>query len=225
MPIHRRPLLVLVSLLPVALLSGCKEGQKPGAQAPQGAAAPAAPAKPGFTPQTYEGVTFQYPSAWSSAPSQDGKGQTVTAPETDTEWPASITISVVPESGSLDLQKAIDEAVVTLPNRRDRFTLREKTVAPHPGGFQYGRVEYTSESGTTALTQWEILIPTSGGKKVVVHANSATEDWTKYQPVFGEIVQSIRLPKSGGSAGDAARRGVQARRLNAERRRTAQDGC
>ena len=201
MPTRLPPLLLLAFSLALAPLTGCKEGQeKPGGAAAggnaSGAAAPA-PAKPGFAAQTYEGVSFQYPSGWSSAPSEDGKGQMVTAPDADEQWPPSVFLGMVEDPGTKDLQKAVDEAVVTL-HRRDRFALREKTVAAHPGGFQYGKVEYTSERGTIALTQWEILIPMSGGKRLTVHANAATEDWAKYQPVFKDIVESIRLPKAGG---------------------------
>jgi hypothetical protein len=195
MPTHRPPLLVPALTLAMALLCGCKEGQeKPGGQA--GGPAPAA-AKPGFTPQTYEGVTFQYPSGWSSAPSDEGKGQMVAAPDADEAWPPSVSLRVFENLETQDLQKAVDDAAVTL-QRKDRFTLKEKTVAAHPGGFRYGRVEYTSERGTISLTQWEILIPMSGGKRLVVHANAGTEDWPKYRPVFAEIVDSIRLPASGG---------------------------
>jgi hypothetical protein len=199
MPTHRPPLIVLAFTLFLATCTGCKEGQK-GGQAPQGtatAAAAPAPAKPGFTPQTYEGVTFQYPNGWSSAPSEEGKGQMVAAPDADGEWPPAVSLRVFENLATPDLQKAVDDAAVTL-QRKDRFTLKEKTVTSHPGGFKYGRVEYSSERGTISLTQWEILIPMSGGKRLVVHANSATDDWPKYQPVFAEIVDSIRLPKSGG---------------------------
>ena len=197
MSTHRPPLLALALSLALGLLTGCKEGQeKTGGPAPatnaSGAAAP--PVKQGFTSQTYEGVTFQYPSAWSSAPSQDGKGQMVSAPDADEEWPPSVFVGIFDDPGTKDLQKAVDEATVTL-HRKDRFQLREKSVPTHPGGFQYGKVEYTSERGTTSLTQWEIFIPMSGGKRLVVHANAATEDWPKYKSVFGEIIDSIRLPK------------------------------
>ncbi len=195
---HRPPLLVLAFTLVLATFAGCKEGQKPGGQAPPGGASAAAPApaKPGFTPQTYEGVTFQYPSGWSSAPSEEGKGQMVAAPDADGEWPPSVSFTMV-NLATPDLQKAVDDAAVTL-QRKDRFTLKDKTVGSHPGGFPYGRVEYTSERGAISLTQWEILIPMSGGKRLVVHANATTEDWAKHQPVLAEIVDSIRLPKSGG---------------------------
>ena len=200
MPTHRPPLFALALPLLLVLISGCKEGQtKSDGQTPPanggGADPGAAAAKPGFKAETFGGVSFQYPAGWTSAPSEEGKGQMVTAPEPDAEWPASIALSVVDDPGSKDLQKAVDEAVVTLPNRRDKFLLKEKKVVQHPGGFQYGRVEYTSERGTVSLTQWEILSPMAGGKRLVVHANAASEDWPKYQPVFAEIVDSIRLPR------------------------------
>ena len=198
MATHEPPLLVLAFTLALALFTGCKEGQKPGGEAASGSAtstpAAAAPAKPGFTPQTYDGVTFQYPSGWSSAPSEEGKGQMVAAPDADGEWPPSVSFTVFDNLATPDLQKAVDDAAVTL-QRKDRFVLKEKTVASHPGGFKYGRVEYTSERGAISLTQWEILVPMSGGKRLVVHANATTEDWAKYQPVLAEIVDSIRLPK------------------------------
>ena len=196
MPTHRPPLLALALLLFLTLFSGCKEGEtKTGGQTPggSGAAPGAAPAKPGFTAETFSGVSFQFPSGWKSAPSEDGKGQMVTAPEPDTEWPASISITVTDKPVPTDLQKAIDEAAVTL-HRRDKFVLKEKKVVQHPGGFPYGRVEYTSEIGTASVTQWEILAPMAGGKRLVVHANAASDDWPKYQPVFAEIVDTIRLP-------------------------------
>jgi hypothetical protein len=117
----------------------------------------------------------------------------VAAPDADGEWPPFVSFRVFENLPTPDLQRAVDDATVTL-QRKDRFTLKEKTVGPHPGGFPHGRVEYTSERGTISLTQWEILIPISGNKRLVVHANATTEDWPKYRPVFAEIVDSIRLP-------------------------------
>src|SRR5215208_2638026 len=119
-----------------------------------------------------------------------GRGQLVSAPDAGEEWPPSVFVGMFDDPGTKDLQKAVDEATVTL-YRKDRFALREKAVPTHPGGFQYGKVEYTSERGTTSLTQWEIFIPMAGGKRLVVHANAATEDWAKYKPVFSAVVDSI----------------------------------
>lgn len=196
MPTHRTPLLLALTLaLGLALGAGCKEGQEKPATAQ-----PPAPAslKSGFTQQTYEGVTFHYPSDWSSAPSGEGGGQLITAPGPESDWSPSFHVQVVKDPGSQDLQKVVDEAVMTLRERRDRFVPKEQKVLTHPGGFPYGRVEYTSERGIVGMTQWELFAPMPGGRRLLVHASARTEDWPKYQPVFEEMVNSIRLPPSGG---------------------------
>jgi hypothetical protein len=192
---HSRLLIALTLPLLLAPLTGCKEAQEK-----QPTARPPAPAalKSGFTQQAYEGVTFHYPSDWSSAPSGEGGGQLVTAPGAESDWSPSFHVQVVKDPGSQDLQKVVDEAVMTLRERRDRFVPREQKVLTHPGGFSYGRVEYTSERGIVGMTQWELFAPVPGGKRLLVHASAKTEDWPKYQPAFEEMVNSIRLPPSGG---------------------------
>src|SRR5688500_13556932 len=163
MPTHRMHLLLALTLpLALALGAGCKEGQEKQAAAPQPAPATA---KSGFTQQTYEGVTFHYPGDWSSAPSGEGGGQLVTAPGPESDWSPSFHVLVVKDPGSQDLQKVVDEAVMTLRERRDRFVPKEQKVLTHPGGFSYGRVEYTSERGIVGMTQWELFAPVPGGRR------------------------------------------------------------
>ena len=197
MPTHPPLPHALALPLALALLTGCKEGQEKAAPAQAQQAGPAT-VKSGYTRQEYEGVTFHYPSDWSSAPSGEAGGQLVTAPGPESDWSPSVHVQVVKDPGSQDLQKVVDEAVMTLRERRDQFVPREQKVLTHPGGFPYGRVEYTSERGIVGMTQWELFAPIPGGRRLLVHASARTEDWPKYQPVFEEIVNSIRLPRSGG---------------------------
>lgn len=198
MPTHRtatglvarfRTVILAAALAGAGAGVGCKGEAKPPATAPAAA---------GTTTAAFEGVTFSHPAGWKVSATQDGKGLTVTAPD-DAGWEPNVFFEFQPNADD----KAVDELTASyielLAARKTDFRVRTRSTEDHPGGFKYGRIEYTNSSEGSPgvpLTQWAIVVPVAGKqRRLQVQAAAATAAWDKYRPAFEQIVDSIRLPK------------------------------
>lgn len=178
----------LVSLLSAGT-GGCKGEEKSGP-----ATAPAA----AVSRATFEGVTFDHPVGWKVSALPDGRGLNVTGPE-DAGWEPNVFLEVQPNPDGKALDELITSNLELLGARKQDFQVRQQSQADHPGGFRYGRVEYTNSSEgspSVPLTQWSVIVPLPGKpRRLQVQTAAATAAWDKYRPQFEQVVASIRLPK------------------------------
>lgn len=189
----------LALLCALLVVSGCK---KQSAASPGGSTTPASAEVP-MSSGSYGGVTFQYPSDWKlQKRSENGvEGIEVTAPTDDGDWRPYVFFEIVDAPGSYDLAELLDQAGNALQARKVGFHLNDSRVVNHPNGYRLGRLDYnaTAEQAGTALTWQQLLIPLPGQKKrLIVSASAAKDTWSKYQPIFEKIEDSIQLPKAGG---------------------------
>jgi hypothetical protein len=178
----------------ICLVVGCDRKDKSGAAAPPGQTAGAAE---GTTSRTYKGVTFAYPKDWVVEESTDPVGLYVRPPARDEPWQTNLFLEVRPDPVDRPLAVALDDAATNVSTSKVDFQLKSKSVLTHPAGFQYGRLEYTNTSSGVPLTQWELIVPMDKGNRLYLQASSAMETWSKYEPDFQKVIDSIRLAKAG----------------------------
>ena len=196
MPIRHRSFagtaLLLTCSFALVGASGCKDAPSTGpATAPAAAAAALASGE-------LSGVTFQYPSGWKMTKTPDGKGVNVSGP-IDGDWEPNVYFEIQPVQGDPALDEQLVANAEFLATRKgEDYRFRNRSEFDHPNGFKYGRIEYTNPSEGDAripLQQWSILIPLKKGTRVQIQAAAATDVWSKHQPTFEKIVDSIKLPK------------------------------
>jgi len=157
-----------------------------------------ATAAPAAATQTfnYNGVTFEYPGDWKAEKAPEEDGVDLRPPVDNTTWQPGVYIDTRPSTDA-DLATAMDAAVTDLTGGKTGFHLVGKKVLTSPARVKYARIEYTSLSPEQLdpLTQWHVIIPLGGGKDLTIRANALTATWPKYESAFGNIVDSIRLPK------------------------------
>ena len=206
----RLPPLPILSLALLALLAGCnKEGDQSGKPADANAAAkpatgttkptsvPSAPAPAaGMASENYKGVTFQYPKDWAAKKIEgEEEGLEVTSPAIEGDWQASVLLRVLNGVEGQSLAEAVDQTAQSAIVRKVATGEVRVKLLTHPAGFPYGQIDYARSVQDIPLTQRELLIPMSGVQQLVVKASSSTGAWSKNEPVFNKIVESIRLPK------------------------------
>ncbi len=187
-----RPLVcAVVAALLAGVAPGCKD--KPAA-AP--ATAPAAVAT--MATADLNGVTFQYPADWKVTKTPDGKGINVSGP-TDGDWEPNVFFEIQPVQADMSLDQQLVASAELLGARMTDYRFRSREELDHPAGFKYGRIEYTNTSDEgdvkVPLQKWSILIPLSKTTRVQVQAAAASAVWSKHQPTFEKIVESVRVPK------------------------------
>ena len=187
-------LLALLLCLLVVLSAGCDRKDRSGAAVPSGQTSAAAE---GMTSRTYKAVSFAYPKDWAVEESADPVGLSVRPPAKDEPWQTNLFIEVRPDAADRALALALDDAATNAALNKPDFKLKSRDVQTRPGGFQYGRLEYTNTNSGVPLTQWELIVPMDNGNRLYLQASSATETWPKYEPEFQKVIDSIRLPKTG----------------------------
>lgn len=187
---------VTIAYLMLVIAAGCSSRRITSEQTSP-AAAPTAVPEAATTRHSLDGVSFAAPSDWSSERLTPDDGLLLTAPALEDQWPANVFFE---ERADLNkrrrsLEQVVDDLIPNLRARKARFELKEKRVLTHPDGFQYGRVSYTAESEETALGEWEVVIPLGESRHLFVLMSAAQNEWTAYEPVFAEIIDSIKLPQ------------------------------
>ncbi|QOV91873.1 hypothetical protein [Humisphaera borealis] len=191
---HRSPAgtaLLLACSFALAGVSGCKD--KPAAGP---ATAPAAAAS--MATAELNGVSFQYPADWKITKTPDGSGVNVTAAR-DGDWEPNVFLRIQSTQGEKAIDEELAENAALLAASKDDYKLRNSGVVDHPAGFKYTRIEYNNSvsvsEGNVPVQQWSILIPLKKGSRLQVQVAADATVWSKHQPTFEKIVDSIKLPK------------------------------
>lgn len=195
-PTSRRLVLSAACAASLIAVVGCKDE-------PKTPAAPAAVSSTAPADKTYAhaGLTFACPADWKVEPAPDGKAVSVVAPAADGGWEPGVRFEVVDDPPPAELSDLLDANIDFLRGRKQDFILKgPKREMDHPGGFRYGRVEYTNTddiSGrNTPLTQLSVLAPLPDKRRrLQVQAAAASSTWEKYVPTFDKIVDSVRVVK------------------------------
>lgn len=184
-----------------AALAGCSGPARPsGTRDVPTADAPA--------PQQFAGVAFVAPPGWSSERLEGGL--LLLAPEIEAGWQANLFLELREDEEARSLEEGMADLVPNLEARKQHFQEISRRIERQPGGLRFGRIKYTCANQGTALTEWEVIIPLEGRKRLFVLASSASARWSRYQPAFQQFIESLRT----GSAGpDAAAGGGRSRLL------------
>lgn len=184
-----RLLVLAAPALSLALIAGCKKETASSGGGPSPTPAQASTASSTMVRETYKGVSFDRPKDWKAEPSADADGLVVRAPDAD------LIVRVRPDPEGQDVAVALDEAATDLSNRKADFKLKGKRVEDHPNGFKYGRIDYTNTNEGVPFTQWEVIVPVDKNTRAFVQAVAATDAWDKVEPVFDQVLGSIKVEK------------------------------
>ena len=142
--------------------------------------------------QRFGDLQLAYPASWEVETLHDMNGLLLVDPQIENDWQASVLFELLRDEEGRSLEVAMADLCAAQQEEHAGFFLRRQELREHLPGHPYGLIEFDSLTDGMALTQWLILLPTSGRERLFVTAASERSLWEKYEPVFDAVMSSIR---------------------------------
>ena len=177
-------------------IAGCKKEETGGTNPATPAATVAGTPAGATAKETYKGVTFDRPAGWKVTKSTDPEGIQVEPPDEQDQDQAFAFLEFNTNAAEQSLPALMEQSASDLYGSKANFSLKSKDILPHPGGFDYGKIVFTSTApGGVPLTQARLIVPVGKEGKLFVLTSATTGTIDKYQPVFEKLAGSIRVEK------------------------------
>lgn len=138
-------------------------------------------------------IQFEPPGGWSTE--RIAGGVLILAPTIEAGWQANIFLELRRAPQDRSLEAALADNIAGLREAKSQFREIRRSVEETGAGLQYAIVEYTSKNEDTSLTEWEMIVPLSGQKRLFILASSASALREKYHPAFAAFVGTLEPAK------------------------------
>lgn len=139
-------------------------------------------------------VVFTCPEEWLVEPVPGLRGVIAMHPEVDRGWRANVMFELVPRKPERPLAASLDRLCDTLVETQRGLHVRRRSVVQRPSGGVVASVEYDALQDELALTQRDLLWPSSPDHNLHMTASSECTLWPHYEPVFDSILASVCSP-------------------------------
>jgi hypothetical protein len=151
---------------------------------------------PAMESLSVEGVTLRYPNTWTARELSQLGGTLIVCRDPDAPWQANIFVEMRSGQKSRPLSEDLAAEQKLLAESKHNFKLTSQQVTKHPAGFEYGIIRYTCDdrAGTT-LSERAVIVPIGADKRFCIVMSAATNELKIYEPIFDEVLKSVRMPK------------------------------